>query len=119
MQVFLMDDNAVPTGFYHLTYQMPFTHWDYNRPNDKVEHMKWSLSLANDSSDWSIGKLHQDARLQNRNAEHRVKFTADTIPSVYSLFMLRNKMYACKKLEVQFGAEGMEKVINGYFEEIL
>lgn len=119
MQVFLMDDKAVPTGFYHLTYQMPFTHWDYNRPNNNVEHKSWSLALANDNSTYYIGKFHELARRQNRNAEHRVKFTADRIPSVYAVFLIRNKRYACKKLEVQFGAEGMEKVVNGYFEEIL
>lgn len=119
MQVFLMDDKAVPTGFYHLTYQMPFTHWDYNRPNNNVEHKNWSLALANDNSTYYIGKFHELARRQNRNAEHRVKFTADRIPSVYAIFLIRNKRYACKKLEVQFGAEGMEKVVNGYFEEIL
>lgn len=119
MQVFLMDDKAVPTGFYHLTYQMPFTHWGYNRPNNKVEHKRWSLSLVNDNSTYNIGKLHLSARNQNRNAEHRIKFTADRIPSVYAVFLLRNKRYACKKLEVQFGAEGMEKVVSGYFEELL
>lgn len=54
MQVFLMDDEAVPTGFYHLTYQVPFTHWDYNRPNNNVEHERWSLSLANDNSTYII-----------------------------------------------------------------
>lgn len=119
MQVFLMDDKAVPTGFYHLTYQMPFTHWDYNRPNNNVEHERWSLSLANDNSTYNIGKLHLSARNQNRNAEHRIRFTADRIPSVYAVFLLRNKRYACKKLEVQFGADGMEKVVSGYFEELL
>ena len=119
MQVFLMDDKAVPTGFYHLTYQMPFTHWAYNRPNNNVEHKNWSLSLANDNSTHYIGQLHEAARSQNRNAEHRVVFTADRIPSVYSIFLIRNKRYACKKLEVQFGAEGMEKIVNGYFEELL
>lgn len=119
MQVFLMDDKAIPTGFYHLTYQMPFTHWDYNRPNNNVEHKSWSLALANDNSTYYIGRYHEAARRQNRNAEHRVKFTADRIPSVYAIFLIRNKRYACKKLEVQFGAEGMEKVVNGYFEEIL
>lgn len=119
MQVFLMDDKAVPAGFYHLTYQMPFIHWDFNRPNNKVVHEKWSLSLANDNSAFYIGQMHESARRQNRNAEYRAKFTADRIPSVCAVYLIRNKLYACKKLEVQFGAEGMEKVVNGYFEEIL
>ena len=119
MQVFLMDDKAVPSGFYHLTYQIPFTHWDYNRPRDSVNHKSWSLSLDHDNSDNFIGKYHLSSRRQNRNAEHRIKFLSDMIPSVFSIYIIRNKRYACKKLEVQFSNKGMEKLISGYFEEIL
>lgn len=119
MQVFLMDDRAVPTGFYHLTFQVPFTHWDYNRPSSSVVHENWSLALANDNSSYSIGSLHHSARSQNRNAEQRFSFISDSIPSVYAVYMLRNKSYACKKLEVHFTAEGMDKLVTGYFEEIL
>lgn len=119
MQVFLMDDKAVPSGFYHLTYQIPFTHWDYNRPRDSVNHKSWSLSLDHDNSDNFIGKYHLSSRRQNRNAEHRIKFLSDMIPSVFSIYIIRNKRYACKKLEVQFSNKGMEKLISGNFEEIL
>ena len=119
MQVFLMDDKEVPTGFYHLTYQMPFTHWDLNRPVDSVEHKRWSLSLTNDNSAYNIGMLHLSSLRQNRNAEHRFMFTADSIPSVYNIYLLRNKKYVCKKLEVQLNSKGMENEITGYFEEIL
>ena len=119
MQVFLMDDKEVPTGFYHLTYQMPFTHWDHNKPNANVSHKNWSLSLANDDSECYIGQMHEIARRQNRNAEHRFKFILDKIPSVYAVFLIRNKRYACKKLEVRFDANGMDKEIDGYFEELL
>ena len=119
MQVFLMDDKAVPTGFYHLTFQTPFTHRDYNRPDASVVHESWSLALANDNSVYNISKLHQAARRQNRNAEHVFKFLSDGIPSVYAIYMLKNKKYACKKLEVQFTAEGKEKAVTGYFEEVL
>lgn len=118
MQVFLMDDKAVPSGFYHLTYQIPFTHWNYNRPNSGVEHEHWSLSLANDNSTFHIGQFHLEAPRQNRNAEHRILFKANSIPSVYSIFIVRNKRYACKKLEVQFNSKGMNDIITGYFEEI-
>lgn len=119
MQVFLMDDKAVPAGFYHLKYQVPFTHWDHSRPRNSVNHKSWSLSLDNDNSDEYIGRYHLSARRQNRNAEHRIKFLYDTIPSVFSVFLIRNKKYACKKLEVQFTNKGMEKLISGYFEEII
>lgn len=119
MQVFLMDDKAVPSGFYHLKYQIPFTHWDYNKPRDSVNHHSWSLSLDNDNSDNFIGKYHLSARRQNRNAEHRIKFLSNTIPSVFAVYLIRNKRYACKKLEVQFTNKGMENIISGYFEEIL
>lgn len=119
MQVFLMDDRTVQSGFYHLTFQTPFTHFLYNRPNSSVVHENWSLSLANDNSTQSIGRLHETARAQNRNAEHRFNFIADRIPSVYAEYLIRNKKYVCKKLEVQFNPNGMEKRISGYFEELL
>lgn len=119
MQVFLMDDKAVASSFYHLTFQQPFTHYDYQRPNKNVEHQPWSLSMANDESVHNIGELHGTARRQNRNTEQRLRFVADVIPSVYSIFLVRNKRYACKKLELKFNDEGMEKEIYGYFEEIL
>lgn len=117
MQVFLMDDKAVPSGFYHLKYQIPFTHWDYNRPRDSVEHKSWSLSLDNDDSASSIGKYHLSARRHNRNAELRIKFLSGTIPPVFATYLIRNKKYACKKLEVQFDSRGMSKIMEGYFEE--
>jgi len=119
MQVFLMDDKAVPVNYQDMTYQTPFTHRTYNLPRPSVVHENWSLSLANDDSEKNIGKMHETARRQNRNAEHHIKFVADNIPSVYSIFVVRNKCYACKKLEVRFDAKGMDKEISGYFEEIL
>lgn len=78
----------------------------------------YSFNLRRNNS-WSIGYYHNKGNTQNRNAEFRGKFIADRIPSVYSVFLIRNKRYACKKLEVQFRSDGMEKVICGYFEEIL
>lgn len=119
MQVFLMDDKSVPSGSYYLNYQVPFTEKEYNKPNANVNHENWSLALTNDSATQSIAKLHETARRQNRNAEHRIKFISDKIPSVYSIYIIRNKQYACKKLEVQFDTNGMDKKISGYFEEIL
>ena len=118
MQVFLMDNVAIRSGFYYLPYQMPFTHPDLKVPNKTVPHESWSLALANDNSAFYIGKFHNSANRQNRNAEHRFKFKSKSIPSVYSIFLVRNKRYACKKLEVQFSNKGMEEIILGYFEEI-
>lgn len=119
MQIFLMDDVAIRSGFYYLPYQMPFTHPDLNVPVKDVPHESWSLSLANDNTKQNLSKLHKTAKRQNRNAEHRFKFRARSIPSVYAIFLVRNKRYACKKLEVQFTSRGTEEIITGYFEEIL
>ena len=119
MQVFLMDDKAVPVNYSDMTYQTPFTHHNYNLPRITVVHENWSLALSNDDSEKNIGKMHETARRQNRNAEHYIKFISDKIPSVYSIFIVRNKKYACKKLEVKFDMNGMDKKLSGYFEEIL
>lgn len=120
MQIFFMDDKAVPSNIYEVPIQVPFTHWLHNQPNDRGKHEKWSFALSNDNSDAYIGQFHTILGTEtNRNAEYRIKFVSDNIPSVYAIYMIRNKKYICKKLEVQFGSEGLEKVINGYFEEML
>lgn len=115
MQVFFMDEREHSTDFYTSKTQYPFTDFTMH---DGYWGRAFSFNLRRNDS-WSIGYYHKKGKTQNRNAEHRVKFTADRIPSVYAVYLIRNKRYACKKLEVHFGTEGMEKILNGYFEEIL
>lgn len=121
MQVFIMDDIPIRIDFYSIPFQMPYTHCNYNTPDIYTMAVRnsWSLALANDNSECNIGKYHQAARKQNRNTEHHIKFRATSIPSVYSVFHIRNKIYACKKLEVSFTSKGMDEIISGYFEEII
>lgn len=120
MQVFLMDDVSIDSGsFYNVPYQLPFTHHDLNVPSGVVPHLSWSLALCNDKSEASVGHFHKSSKMQNRNAEHVMTFATDDIPSVFGIFIVRNKKFACKKLEVNFDSEGIDKVITGYFEEIV
>lgn len=119
MQVFLMDGVTVKSTFYSLPYQMPFTSHEWNVPNNGTPHKSWSLALDNDDSELSMATFHKDSKKQNRNAEHVISFTSEKIPSVYSIYIIRNKRYACKKLELTFSGAGMDKAITGYFEEIL
>ncbi len=115
MQVFFMDGRGKATGFYTSKFQEPFT--DFNL-QEGFWMRAFSFALRRTDS-WSIGGYHNKAKPQNRNAEHRFMFKAGSLPSVYSVFMVRNKQYACKKLEVQFVADGMGDIVTGYFEEIL
>lgn len=114
MQVFFMDGREHSTGFYSSKTQYPFTDFGLQ---DGYWGISYSFSLMRNQTG-SIGYYHKQAVKQNRNAEHRFKFRAKTIPSVYSIFLVRNKRYACKKLEVQFDNNGMDESIMGYFEEI-
>lgn len=114
MQVFFMDGREHSTGFYASKTQYPFTDFVLQ---DGYYGISYSFSLIRNRAG-SIGYYHKQAVKQNRNAEHRFKFRAKTIPSVYSIFLVRNKRYACKKMEVQFDNKGMDESIMGYFEEI-
>ena len=114
MQVFFMDEREHSTGFYTSNTQYPFT--DFTMHNGYCRRAFTFNLRRNDS--WSIGYYHNKGKAQNRNAEYRFKFKADAVPSVYSKFIIRNKQYACKKLEVQFTSKGMDEIIMGYFEEI-
>lgn len=118
MQVFLMDDVPIDMNFYGISCQMPFTHWGFHPAGYGYDKL-WSLSLSNDKAEHNIGKLHETGYKLNRNTEHHIKFHAEHIPSVYSVFYIRNKRYACKKLEVNITEEGLSPIITGYFEEIL
>ncbi len=115
MQVFFMDGSEMNIGFFTMKYQQPFT--DFNLQSG-YGNRAYSFSLMRRTS-WDIGGFHNSAQEQNVNAEQRFRFRSDNIPSVYSIFMVRNKKYACKKLEVQFDGDGMDEMILGYFEEIL
>lgn len=123
MQVFLVDDHT-----YTLTaesgmkteYPEPFT--DYRLhcvENHSIIHERWSLALSHSDAEDSIGKLHAISRQLNRNAEYQIRFFSDTMPSPDDIYVVRNKRYLCKKIEVEFTSRGMNKVVTGYFAEIL
>ena len=57
--------------------------------------------------------VHIDARVKQC-----IKFYSESIPAVTDLFVIRNKRFACEKLEINITAQGMDRLITGYFYAI-
>lgn len=47
-----------------------------------------------------------------------IKFYSKEVPDVSSVFVIRNKKFACAKLEVNITAQGIDNIITGYFYEM-
>lgn len=83
-----------------------------------------SLALNECNTMKCIGELHvsqlqiDNATGFNKNEETIVKFVSDTIPPIGSVYLIRNKRYIAKQLEVQLNDNGYAKEITGHFYEM-
>lgn len=82
-------------------------------------HSPWSMALTNNSAEVYIGKLHNNSYHINTNVEQQIEFFADAIPDVSKIFIIKNKRYACKKIEVSIDNIGIDKKMKGYFYEMI
>lgn len=55
----------------------------------------------------------------NTGARMAIKFLSDTIPDVSSIFMIRNKRFVCHKIEATVKPDGLDRLLTGYFYELL
>ena len=117
MQVFLCDGitNTTPYG---VGVMMPYTDRRYNVPYANEQNHSLSLSI-NDTSVSSVGQYHSKSVKLNKNAEIKVTFAAEKIPSVFAKYYICGKYYMCKKLEVNFYETGLKEIITGYFEQMV
>ena len=79
----------------------------------------WSLSLNPADADYYLGQLHQNGFSFNMKARHTFRFIADRMPDPRSIFLVRNKRFACEKIEATVIADGFDKLMTGYFYEML
>lgn len=49
---------------------------------------------------------------------HCIKFIADSIPDPGSIFLIHNRRFVCEKIEADIAADGLKKLLTGYFYEI-
>jgi len=79
----------------------------------------WSLSLNPSEATHYLGQLHNTGFSFNVKAKHTFKFLASTMPDPTSVFQIRGKLYGCEKIEAYVTEEGFDKLMTGYFYEML
>ncbi len=83
-----------------------------------------SLALNSCTGITCIGGLHvsqqgiDSSSGYNKNEEFIVKFISEKVPSINCIFLIRNKKYLAKNLEVQLNENGFSKEITGHFYEL-
>lgn len=133
LQVFFMDDveqdsicvditgasrEGVSVGDIRKTL-MPFTDYLYKKNHSGEMHRLWSLSLNPVEAEHYLGQLHQNSYSFNMKAKYCVKFLADEMPDPTQVFIIRNKRFACEKIEAQIDDQGLQQLMTGYFYEML
>lgn len=98
---------------------MPFTDFLYKRNHSGNSHRQWSLSLNPTAAEYYLGQLHQNSYTFNMKAKYCVKFLAEDMPDPTQVFIIRNKRFACEKIEAQIDDQGMQQLMTGYFYEML
>lgn len=125
MQVFFVDDVIMSSVSYEgwdngqsIDALMPFTDFLYKRMYS-ASHRQWSLSLNPTAAEHYLGQLHQNAYTFDMKAKYCVKFLADEMPDPTQVFIIRNKRFACEKVEALIDEQGLQQLVTGYFYEML
>lgn len=86
-------------------------------------HSPWSMSLRQSSADHYIGQFHNQSPSSgssvNPSAKHTIKFVSHTIPDPTATFNIHGKLFACEKIEANVTPEGIDRLMTGYFYELL
>ncbi|MBR6319162.1 MAG: hypothetical protein IKR50_01820 [Prevotella sp.] len=125
MQVFFVEDVEQTATAYiddedesrNFTALMPMTDYRYKVKGDN--HRRWSLSLNPTDADYYLGQLHVNGFSFNVKAKHVFRFLADRMPDPRDIFIVRGKRYGCEKIEANVNADGFDKLMTGYFYEML
>lgn len=125
LQVMFIDDQkqwiTIPSGNdkgKKLEITLPFTDWRYLQ-NPFSDRRKWSLGFTNTGADHYTGQLHAAGFSFNVKAKHTFKFVADRMPDPAAVFQIRGKLYGCEKIEATVTEEGVDRLMTGYFYELL
>lgn len=125
LQVMFIDDRPQRTEVVEgdnkgdtATHPMPFTDCNY-MAQAVTPHRSWSLSLNPTNATYYLGQLHQNGFTFNIKAKHTFKFLADQMPDPTHIFLIRGHRYACEKIEANVNADGFDRLMTGYFYEML
>ena len=104
-----------------VSYQIHLAFTDYNfKKQLSNNRSKWSFSL-NDLTgyDFYLGQLHKINFRCSHNVKHIFKFLSDYIPDADNVFIIGGKRYACEKIEASIKQGDLDKLMTGYFYEIV
>ncbi len=98
--------------------QLAFTDYNFKKQFTN-NHSKFSLSL-NELEGYSfyLGEMHKLSFECERKIRYKFRFLSDTIPDPTDIFIVRNKRYACEKIEAEIKDDEITKMKVGYFYEI-
>lgn len=71
------------------------------------------------NADYYLGQLHVNGFSFNMKAKHVFRFVSDGMPDPRDIFIVRGKRYGCVKIEANVDADGFDKLMTGYFHEML
>lgn len=110
------------TTFFRLPVILPQSYTDWRIGQYQGRN---SLGLTHVGDHAYIGQFHERTLLINSEGtidphnEYRISFLSDHIPNPASIYLIRNKRYLCSKIEVNLNEEGIDKLMIGYFYEII
>ena len=81
---------------------------------------RWSFSLNElKGYDFYLGQLHKINFRCSHNVKHIFKFLSDNIPDADNIFIIGGKRYACEKIEASIKQGNLDRLMTGYFYEML
>lgn len=92
--------------------------WVYDINADTVycEHQGDSLALIPHGGSTGIGSSTvADGMVIDTKVKVCVKFHAADVPDTTRLFNIRNRLYACERIEVTVDSKGKQPMMTGYF----
>lgn len=90
-----------------------------NIPEAKAQLPNCSLALREIEGRGSVhGSCFAGMPSLETKVEHKFSFLSPTLPDVRSRFLIRGKLFACKKIEVNVSDDGIDPLLTGYFVEI-
>jgi hypothetical protein len=107
------------TGSRTETMTIGFTDHAFMANHAGNAHNRWSLSLNPTDADHYLGELHNNGFYFNMKAKLCAKFLAKRIPDPTGLFIIRNKKYACEKIEAHLDDYGQKPLLTAYFLEMI